>query len=242
MNMLIIELAKKAQQEEEEARQAAGERARIKCGICESTDFIAYIYHCLVCEGEPPMRICSTCFENRKSNSRHASSHPVVRYDEDFDGRLFGVPFTSSTINLRSLEREFGAETHANLRCNVCAAEPIRGLRFKCDACHDYDVCMECYQRRRATMKHSPDHPMIVIGKTESLEIDASEVELLGRPLGSGAFGTVYRANYKTQNKIVACKVIKYDVLKMLMGFAPDDLVNSFIRELNAFKEVKVRP
>lgn len=211
---------------------------RTECGLCHKTSFIAYTYHCLMCD---KLKICSSCFENRKFSEQHAITHPVVRYDEDFDGNLFGVHFESEDdLTLNRLEVVFAKEKHHNIKCETCGVEPITGLRFKCDLCYDYNLCRTCFGEKRSSRLHSSKHPVITIGKTESLVIDKREVQLLGQPLGRGAFGTVFRANYLRQNKIVACKIIRCDSLTKMLGMNPSVLVNSFIRELTAFREVKV--
>lgn len=211
---------------------------RTECGICHKASFIAYTYHCLICES---LKICSSCFENRKSNEKHAITHPVVRYDEGFDGHLFGVYFGDGQLNLARLESAFQNELHHNVKCETCGMEPIKGMRLKCDLCYDFSLCLQCFREKKSSRLHTSKHPVIAIGKTESLEINKNEIILLGDPLGRGSFGTVYRAKYLRQNKIVACKIIRYDTLTQLLGLNPTTLLNSFIRELTAFREVKVR-
>jgi serine/threonine protein kinase len=61
---------------------------------------------------------------------------------------------------------------------------------------------------------------------------------------GAGGFGTVYKSKLKTTGKIVACKVISHDMNKMvilkLLGIAdPETLYNSYVKELNAYNELK---
>jgi Zinc finger, ZZ type len=29
--------------------------------------------------------------------------------------------------------------------CDNCSADPIKGLRFRCQECYDFDLCGECY-------------------------------------------------------------------------------------------------
>jgi len=37
---------------------------------------------------------------------------------------------------------------HEYHQCNICHAEPIWGLRFKCQTCEDCDLCESCYDAR----------------------------------------------------------------------------------------------
>ena len=34
---------------------------------------------------------------------------------------------------------------HKGIKCNVCSVSDIKGSRFKCTTCYDYDLCSECY-------------------------------------------------------------------------------------------------
>lgn len=210
-----------------------------KCHIC-TQEFNCYIYHCLICKND--FKVCSNCFEKRRSDGVHAPNHPVVRCEEDFNGgELFGIQITSDQMNIETFEQTFKDQVHANVKCDCCSSEPIKGLRFKCDVCFDYDVCLKCFKAKRETKSHkSKDHPMVVIGKTESFEIDHRDIELRDK-LGEGAFGAVYLARLKKQDKIVACKIIECDVFRRLIfGLNPHELLKSFIRELAVFKQVKV--
>lgn len=210
---------------------------RKKCNCC-NRNFQGYIYHCLRC---PQYRLCSQCFNTRQVSDRHESNHPVVRCDEDFRGTIFGIKINSDQFNLATFKTLFAGKLHSNVTCDKCSCEPIKGLRFKCDICFDYDLCSKCYEERKVSKSHTFEHPMIVFGQTESLEIEKSNVELLGDPIGGGAFGVVYRAKLKSSNNIVACKIIKYDLIRFLLfGLNPVELVKSFVRELNAFNQIKV--
>jgi len=49
------------------------------------------------------------------------------------------------------------------VRCDGCNAEPIRGIRYKCSVCSNYDLCQQC-----ETKNVHPEHPMIKIRASES--------------------------------------------------------------------------
>jgi hypothetical protein len=169
----------------------------------------------------------------------------MVRYDETFNGELYGVHFNDQEMNLDSFEEKFNDSVHRYIKCAFCNVEPIKGLRFKCDVCFDFDLCLKCFKETQniAMIKsHRPqEHSMVVIGETESLEIDIEQdIDLLDF-LDGGGFGDVYRARYKRLDKIVACKIIKQNFFnKRLFGLNSMDLIKSFIRELAVFKQVKV--
>ncbi len=39
--------------------------------------------------------------------------------------------------------------------CDECQINPIKGLRYKCSYCEDYDLCRNCYK------KDGHKHPFI---------------------------------------------------------------------------------
>eukprot|EP00413_Alexandrium_margalefii_P014603 CAMPEP_0204535050 /NCGR_PEP_ID=MMETSP0661-20131031/13411_1 /ASSEMBLY_ACC=CAM_ASM_000606 /TAXON_ID=109239 /ORGANISM="Alexandrium margalefi, Strain AMGDE01CS-322" /LENGTH=365 /DNA_ID=CAMNT_0051541527 /DNA_START=1 /DNA_END=1098 /DNA_ORIENTATION=- len=41
-----------------------------------------------------------------------------------------------------------GMLEHWSVTCDGCGANPIRGPRFKCEACADYDLCAECFAKK----------------------------------------------------------------------------------------------
>ena len=133
---------------------------------------------------------------------------------------------------------EFQNETHQGIKCNICNIEPIKGLRYKCSECFDFNLCTLC--KNKATHGHQITHSMITHGKTVSNEIDFSKVKLENR-LGDGAFGDVFKAVY--ENKTVACKIISTQKIKLrnitLDSSHFDEMLKSYKRELNAYNEIK---
>jgi len=51
-----------------------------------------------------------------------------------------------------------GIVIHKGVTCDICNAEPIIGVRYKCMTCLDFDMCEFC---RRGN--HPPDHPLITL-------------------------------------------------------------------------------
>ena len=43
-----------------------------------------------------------------------------------------------------SFEAISSSESHEGVRCDGCSARPIRGLRYKCRLCPDFDYCHQC--------------------------------------------------------------------------------------------------
>ncbi len=49
---------------------------------------------------------------------------------------------------------------HKFVTCDGCGEKGIRGIRYKCSVCYDYDLCERCESKQGL---HSPSHPMIKI-------------------------------------------------------------------------------
>lgn len=64
---------------------------------------------------------------------------------------------------------------HRGVTCDRCQMSPIRGIRFKCLQCPDFDLCAECDTRADIIEDHHPNHVMlklpITISFTASVEL-----------------------------------------------------------------------
>lgn len=221
---LIKELKKSSENDETEIHKCI-------CDNCGREDFKNYRYKCLICDDYD---LCSRCFENKFINKNHENGHPIVRFHEP--SKLFGDTFSSSEINLKSLANKYKNEVHENIKCDSCGLDSIVGLRFKCESCKNYDFCLKCYLNKKIAHSHKLNHSIIVLGKTAVSRINPDELELKDQ-LGHGYFGAVYKANY--QNKRVACKIIQYHPVMLLLGKDPKTLLNSYVDEIRAYNEIK---
>jgi len=51
---------------------------------------------------------------------------------------------------------------HFNVTCDGCEANPIKGIRYKCNNCPNYDLCQQCYNKGGV---HNSDHAFTTIDK-----------------------------------------------------------------------------
>ncbi|KAF1773863.1 Mib-herc2 [Phytophthora cactorum] len=51
---------------------------------------------------------------------------------------------------------------HPSVRCDGCNQSPLRGFRFKCFTCPNYDLCTSCYTNQT----HNMDHPFVRLTDT----------------------------------------------------------------------------
>jgi serine/threonine protein kinase len=240
VNKVIQELICKHLQREK-SKSEETERHACVCASCSAKNFKSYRYKCLVCSGD--YNLCSICFESRNVSKTHAISHPTCRFDKP--GELYGEKCDDeSKLKLAELVDKYKNELHEEIACNMCKSSPIRGIRFKCDKCSEFNICYQCYAQKKSVDKHSADHPCIAIGKTISLRVDSSRIELLER-IGAGGFGVVYKAKLMPDNKLVACKIIKCELNKDDSADGFNDptimvmLYKSYLRELKAYNEIQ---
>lgn len=117
-----------------------------KCSGCETYPIVGYRFSCKVC---PRLSLCQKCFFLRKEPKKHSSrNHEVELFT---DPQLF---------------------EDSNVKCVICQANPIVGLRFKCNGCYDFEICKNCYKQKKPPpmnhISHKPYHTFTVIDGFET--------------------------------------------------------------------------
>jgi len=70
-------------------------------------------------------------------------------------GELLG----SATVPSTGFWGDQQSEVHANVSCDGCVMDPIRGARWKCSVCANYDLCDLCHSQFHATGQyHTEGH------------------------------------------------------------------------------------
>jgi len=97
----------------------------------------------------------------------------------------FGEPSPSpsapSSPSPQSSRETKGEEVHTGVRCDGCSAEPIRGVRYKCSVCSNYDLCQQC-----ETKNVHPEHPFLKIRASETTSESESGTAQAEQPWGRG--------------------------------------------------------
>lgn len=44
---------------------------------------------------------------------------------------------------------------HPNIICDCCKKHGLRGMRWKCRICFDYDLCTQCYMHNKHDLTHA---------------------------------------------------------------------------------------
>ncbi|CAF1572319.1 unnamed protein product, partial [Didymodactylos carnosus] len=98
---------------------------------------------------------------------------------------LFSEPIKDvhREVTLTKLIKRFEHVKHQNTSCDGCAAEYIVGIRFKCDTCPQYDLCLNCMKNKVETDRHKANHPLVVIGDNHLKQIEWQDIEI-GEILG----------------------------------------------------------
>ena len=63
------------------------------------------------------------------------------------------------TVDNLMEERWLKAMVHDGVRCVECNISPIKGKRFSCDECYDYNLCEECWTTERKKLQRSFSKP-----------------------------------------------------------------------------------
>jgi len=114
--------------------------SNIICDGCQQHPLVGPRYKCTVCSDYD---LCSAC----EAKNIHPSSHPFLKMKEPAR-----------------------KDVHHNIMCDGCNVTPIRGVRYKCGICRDFDLCATC----EAKGQHPVDHPLIKLKVATSLEVHAS--------------------------------------------------------------------
>lgn len=91
--------------------------------------------------------LCEKCY----TSVDHTSDHVFVRYNH------FVNNVTVPRLHIDAVQAVKTAGSHEGFYCNECGHCPIKGLRFTCLTCNDYDVCEGC------SMSHEQNHAMMII-------------------------------------------------------------------------------
>jgi len=105
------------------------------CDGCGVTPIKGDRFKCSVC---PDFDLCGVC----EAKQLHPLSHSLIKFRSD----------ASACAKPEII--------HPGVECDHCGEAPIKGDRFKCTVCPNYDLCSTCEGKGDV---HPADHPMIKI-------------------------------------------------------------------------------
>ncbi|EPY27681.1 hypothetical protein STCU_05629 [Strigomonas culicis] len=160
-------------------RYVRGATPVIACSGCQQHIPIetAPHYHCIQCTQSDGC-FCQSCFEAKV----HPMHHLLLRVPPGITDLCIPLLWGPSNVTpLRCIQGQvLRAQTpiHAGIHCNRCF-NPVKGIRWKCAVCHEYDLCENCFTKRMRKEKdgieevragtyeamrcHLPTHPFLCI-------------------------------------------------------------------------------
>lgn len=119
-------------------------------------------FHCLHC-GPRESTVCEDCAKAE----RHEQSHVLAKIRA---GAPSVIPVLWGPSNVAPLPTMHGVlvqsvtKWHVGVYCNMCQ-QPIKGIRWKCMNCHDYDLCATCewswfenVRNNKPDRRHNAEH------------------------------------------------------------------------------------
>ncbi|KII93409.1 hypothetical protein PLICRDRAFT_35617 [Plicaturopsis crispa FD-325 SS-3] len=143
----------------------------VVCDICDRT-IVGVRHKCLDC---PDYDLCTSCIEDDGAE-RHNAFHEFFEISEpgrvvvhtvfSGDGERDSINGGNSNRNdrARSVQEQEPVVAH-NASCDMCGNR-IRGDRYKCLNCPDYDTCASCFA---ITSEQHPGHGFVIIRKADDL-------------------------------------------------------------------------
>lgn len=126
----------------------------VRCDGCSFIDIIGIRYKCKDCCNYD---LCDSCYHEKK----HDMTHSFIRVDLP---NYLGV-YLEPRIN--KVQNQTQEVVHNGIHCDGCESRNIRGIRYKCSNCYDYDLCGLCYRGNKHDLSHrfkrfdSPLNPSI---------------------------------------------------------------------------------
>ena len=107
------------------------------CDGCSIAPIKGARYHCETC---PDFDLCEKCY---LSDIKKSHNHPFMCINK--------------FINEEKEEKIIIKTIHGGILCNKCRTNPIKGIRYKCGICQNFDFCEKC--EKKEGKNHG--HPML---------------------------------------------------------------------------------
>ena len=115
-------------------------------------------YNYLVIEpsfGEEYSNIYQLDFD-KNNQAKDKSIHEICEKIENLNLETNEKEKKDKEINKKEIEIEI---IHKGIKCNICDCESIRGIRYLCGICHNFNLCQKCEKMNGE--RHS--HPLLKI-------------------------------------------------------------------------------
>lgn len=108
-----------------------------------------------------PMRQCCAYTQLYKPKIQHPAAHlsSIEPKNESFPPCNVQNIWVYSRICLCVAPPLLPAVFHP-VECSYCHTESMMGFRYRCQQCHNYQLCQDCFWRGHASGSHSNQHQM----------------------------------------------------------------------------------
>ncbi|XP_067936488.1 uncharacterized protein [Watersipora subatra] len=152
---------------DDESGEAQGRHIGVVCDGCRKRWFNGARFKCGVC---PDFDLCEDC-EKKPRNQVHPTDYPHVFVKLK---KPSTTPYPGGSVLLEEacvmgMTMDITKQEHRlnlpddkvqQIECKKCNVSPIKGTRFKCGVCADYDLCEAC--EVYSDQFHSEKHPFLV--------------------------------------------------------------------------------
>ncbi|KAI0756244.1 hypothetical protein C8Q80DRAFT_1127522 [Daedaleopsis nitida] len=169
------------------------------CDVCNN-QIVGVRYKCLDC---PDYDLCEQCTSTPHLRNLHPAAHEFFGIEKPGEV-IVHTPLPRATPS-RPQQRDIEPIVH-NATCNMCDSR-IRGDRFKCLNCPDYDVCQLCY---KITSEQHPDHGFVKVSEPATLMVRDSANDPVHfascNACGQRIKGIRYKCMYETCHDFDLCE------------------------------------
>lgn len=96
---------------------------------------------------------CGTVVEIGKAGSLTSPDKTVVVQWDSGSRTNYRVGYQGA-YDLLVIDNAPAGVKHPNIICDGCKLHGIAGIRWKCEACFDYDLCTQCYMADKHDLNH----------------------------------------------------------------------------------------
>ena len=135
---------------------------RVVCDGCER-NVTGNRYKCATC---PDYDLCAQCFASIEKH--HDARHAFYQLKVPVRSHQRTSIAPHKALYGENVVLSDQPEEHEGFYCDGCNMSPIRGMRFRCLTCHDYDLCEGC--NAKGPSVHDVRHTMLCIPRALAAE------------------------------------------------------------------------